>query len=879
MGARLYRALARILPRAFREEFGDEMCRVAEEQWSSQRDGAGLGAASAFWFRQSTALIGAAVRLRGPGSSPGGRMERFRNDIRLAFRGLRKRPGFTLITVGTLGIGIGSTTAIFSAVHTVVLRPLPYLESDRVAVITRADAATGLRSSGVAAANMADFREATSIFSEIAVAEPWSLDLYVDGRAESLRTWTVSPGFFSAVGAEALLGRTFTSADYDQGDPVVVLSHRTWQNRFQGRRNILGSSLALEGGTRTVVGVLPPDFRFPDAGELWIPRLSQPWDEDSRAADYMAGVGRIRPGASWEQARAEAGRIAAGLEATHPQVNSDLAYSIQPFREYLLGSVRTPLAVLMASVLLVLLIACANVAGLMLARGSMRSRDYAIRGALGASGGRLMSHVTAESVLLASAGCALGIALTYGGISAINALGPEHLPRIDELDVDRNVLAFAVLASGLSALLSALWPSVQLSRPDLRAVLGESSRSITTGRSAGRLRSQLVVAQIGITVVLLAGAGLFLRSFTTLLDEDLGFDPSNRVALQVFAYDYESPEEAATVIYEMADAMRAIPGVGSVALSSDVPGAADGSIARIDVTSPVVIEDRPEPPVGQEPITALTRISPEYLSVMGIALTRGRDFTSSDRDGSTPVAIVNEAFARRHFGDGSVLGQRVTLGDRSSPAREIVGVVADIRPHGHASEPRPETFLPIAQSPTGSVLFLAHHDPEAESTLSAMSEAVWSTNPSQSIYGQATLEDLLADWYRQRRFNVSLLGTFALIATLLSAVGIYGLVSFSVEQRMGELGIRRALGGKATTLLRLVLGEGLRLALGGLVFGLAASWYLTRFVRGMLYEVEPSDPITFVGLTALVMIVAVGAAVVPALRAMQVDPANALRAR
>lgn len=879
MGARFYRLLVRVLPSGFRREYGDEMCRVAEEQWAARRATHGSTGSGRFWFRESAALLRAAAGLhRHENETTGGMtMEGFAHDLRQGVRALGRRPGFALLTILTLGLGIGATTAIFSAVNTVILRPLPYADTDRVAVLFRTDSESGERSEGVAAANIRDLRENASLFEEVAVAEPWSQDLLVDGRAISLRTWTVSQGFFQAIGGEAMIGRTFTDDDYDTGASLVVLGHRAWVNRFEGDPAILGTTLTLDGDARTVVGVMGPDFRFPDAAEMWIPRFAQPWDENSRAADFMAGVVRLREGVSLTQARTEAAQLADGLESSYPEANANLSYELLPLREYLFGNVQTPLYVLMAAVGFVLLIACANVAGLMLARGAQRERDYALRGALGAGTGRLVGHVVAESLILAGAGCLLGVLLTYAGVGVISALGPDHLPRIDQLSVDRSVLAFAVVVSALSAVLSALAPSLRLSRPNLRDALGDGSRGVGSGQAESRARGRLVVTQVAGAVVLLVGAGLLLRSFGALLDNSLGFDPADRAAVQIFAYDYETAGDRQAVLDQALAGMRAIPGVRRVGITSDLPGATDGVIAKIDILLPFVIQDRDPPPAGQEPIAAVTGISEGYFETMGIELLQGRGFDSGDNPDGAPVVMVNESLARRHFGEASPVGQRLEIQGRNARVSEIVGVVADTRPLGHASEPRPEIYRPLLQAGSGSLTFVIAGESDPGLLIQPAMEAIWEANPAQSIYGAVTYESLLTEWLKERRFNLFLLTAFSVIALILSAIGIYGLVSFSVERRMGELGIRRALGGQSGDLVGMVLGQGVRLAAMGLILGLAASWYLTRFIQGMLFEVEPNDPVTMATLGVLVFVIAAIATLLPALRAMRVDPVEALR--
>lgn len=869
------------MPTGFRREFGDEMCRVAEEQWTERAPYESPLGALLFWSRESAALLRAAAGLHRHehGMTGGWTMDGFRQDLKHAVRSLARRPGFALLTVVTLALGIGATTAMFSAVRTVILKPLPYADADDVVVLFRTDAVSGERGEGVAAANIRDFREQATLFAHVAVAEPWSLDLQSEGRMESLRTWTVSRGFFDAIGAEALLGRTFTDADYDEGgSAIVVMSHRAWVNRFSSDPGILGTPLALDGQSLTVVGVMPAQFRFPDAAEMWIPRVEQPWDESARTADFMTGVARLRDGVSLDQARAEVARVAAGMSESHPEANRDLGYALVPLREHLFGSVRTPLFVMMAAVAVVLLISCANVAGLILARGAQRERDFALRGALGAGTSRLVGHVAAETLILALAGSLAGIAIAFGGVEVIRALGSDHLPRIDQLGIDGTVLVFAVVVSAISAVLSSLAPSLRLSRPDLRDALGDGSRGSSGGPRKGRARSRLVVTQVAAAVVLLAGAGLLLRSFGVLLDKDLGFDPTDRLAVQIFAYDYASNGDREAVITSAMEGMTAIPGVRGVAVTSDLPGATDGVIAKIETMVPFTIADRPPPPAGQEPITALTQITPGFFDVLEIPLSAGRDFAATDDPATTQVVIVNEALVRRHFADTDPIGARlvVQFGQNTSE-REIVGVVGDTRPLGHASEPRPEVFVPLKQVPSGSLTFVVATQADAASLTLPVMEAVWAANPAQSVYGSTTVEALVGEWLRERRFNLFLLGAFSLIALALSAVGLYGLISFSVERRLGELGIRRALGGHDADLVGMVLGEGARLAGTGLMIGLVAAWYLSRFLQGMLFEVAPNDPLTLATLALIVFSIAVLATLVPAVRAMRVDPVEALR--
>jgi len=900
MAIRWYRQLLRILPSAFRDDYGDEMCRVVEEHWLSIRTSARTGARVRFWRRQVVAIVKLAVtqRLgrrhdiaqRSPQRERYDRMatmEGLWQDARHSARSFLKQPGFTAVTVLTLGLGIGATTTVFSALHAVLMRSLPYEDADRIVLVFQVNEETGERADGVSPANLRDLAEGAETLSAVAAAEPWSLDLKLDGRAENLRTWKVSHGFFDVLRTRPRLGRTFSADDYAAGnDKIVVLGHRTWVGRFGGDPEIVGNALALDGESYTVVGVLPPEFRFPDRADAWIPRIPSQTNgigrfllerDASRSGDYMSGVARLARRTTLAQAQADADRVAASLAEAYPETNSATGIRLVPLREHLFGDVRAPLLMLFGAVGVVLMIACANVAGLMLARGTQRNREYALRSALGAGTGRLAMHVTVESLMLALAGCVLGVALTYGGVHALRSLGPDHLPRIDELRVDAVVLGFGVLVAGLSAFLSGVAPSISLSRPDLSSAMSDNSRGNTAGRRGRALRKHLVVAEVAAAVVLLIGAGLLVRSFTLLLNEELGFEPRDRLAVQVFAYDYDD-EARAAFIQQGVRNIEAVPGVRAVALTSSVPGATDAAIASIERDVPFTMEGRAAPPPGREPTASASMVSRGYFDLMEIPTTAGRGFNERDRDDAPPVVIINEALARGHLAGTDVVGARLVLQfGREAVTREIVGVVRDVRPLGHESQARPEIYLPLTQVGTGSLTFVIRTEAGLPAPTAQVMEAIWAANRGQVIWGAATLESLLAEWLEQRRFNLLVLGGFAVLALTLAMVGVYAMISFSVEQRSGELGVRRALGGQPADLLGMVLREGAVLAGTGVALGLLVASGLTRFIRGMLFGVEPLDPVTFGLLALAVLIVAAVAALVPALRATRIDPMVALR--
>lgn len=470
-------------------------------------------------------------------------MDGWWQDVRQSVRGLTARPGFTVVAVVTLALGTGITTATFSAVNSVLLRELPYWDSGRVVTLFQVDSQDGVRSEGVSAANIRDLAESATLLSSVGVADPWSHDLMEDGRAVVLRSWAISQGFFEAIGAQPFLGRLFTPEEYlpaDEGSAAVVLiSHATWQSRFGGDPAIVGRTIVLDGAARDVVGVLPSDFKFPTAAELWSPRPHRPWDAGGRGAAYMTGVARLAPGVTLAQAQSETSRIAASLAEQYPAQNGNIEIRLMSLRQHLFGDVQTPLLILLGAVGLVLIIAVANVTGLQLARGMPRTREYALRGALGASSRRLLRLATVESLLLAVAGCLAGVGLAYGGVDMIRMLAPEYLPRIDELAIDRTVLLFAVGISVTSALVAGIVPAVSASGTDLRAALSEGAPTTTHGPRTNRLRDGLVVGEVALALVLSIGAGLLLRSFDRLMSNELGFVPDGRLAVQVFASDQD----------------------------------------------------------------------------------------------------------------------------------------------------------------------------------------------------------------------------------------------------------------------------------------------------------------------------------------------------
>jgi putative ABC transport system permease protein len=880
------RFLLWFLPFEFRREYGADLLETAEDQWRETGSSLGRAGQLQFWFRQWFAAVRININLRCRRTIIGGadrqvsrreaEMYGVWKDVRHAARSLAARPGFTLVAVLTLGLGVGATAAMFSVVNSILFRALPYPSPENI-VVMKQTGSEGSIKNGVSAANMRDVAATSRSLSHASIAEAHGLRLVEDGRAISLRAWLVSEGFFEAMGGRAHLGRTFLPEEFVQGrEKVVVLSHRAWQTRFGGDPEIVGRELILDGALHTVVGVLPPEFKHPSDSEIWGPRPMQPGDHGQRGRALLEGIARLSPGTTVAEAQAEMDRIADGLAEAHPGANANMGLRVIPLRQYLFGDVESPLILLLGAVGLVLLIAAANVAGLQLARIAGRTREYALRGALGASSRRIVRLVAVENLLLAGAGGLWGIGLAYVCIELIRIFGPDHLPRIDELSMDAPVLAFALTAALGSAVITSLAPALRASTVDMHAALTEGSRGATRGTRATRLRDRLVVAEIALALMLTIGAGLLVRSLDRLLDRDLGFDPEGRLAVQVWAYD-DNHISQLSFFERCVGEILAVPGVESVGLTTDLPLADDQSVLSRERMIPFTVDRRAAPLQGSEPVARLTAIDGAYAAAMGIPLVAGRHFSTQDHAEAPPVAMVNEAFVRRHLPDREPVGQRITLQWRGEVSREIVGVLADVRRQGFESEPQPEVYVPLSQEPSNGLTFVVKTARDPATLILPVQEAMWAVDASQAIWATRPMTHLLRGWLRHRRFNTTLLVAFAGLALSLAAIGVYALLSFSVEERVKELGIRRALGGQTQDILATVLRHGLALALAGAALGLMGSIAMTRLLRGMVFDIHPLDPLTFVALSVFVIGVAALAALVPARRATQVDPLTALR--
>ena len=807
-------------------------------------------------------------------------METFLQDIRYSARLLIKSPGFTAIAVITLMLGIGPTTAIFSVIDTLMLRPLPYPNADRIVTLWQNTARDRSARDEVAPGNFFDWRERTTAFTQVAAADPYAYSLITpDGRPEAVFAARVTEGFFDILGIEAYRGQLLSPEHHrPRAGNFAVISYGLWQRRFGGNAGLIGSSMSLDGDPFVVVGVLPPDFDLgmlqdvPGERSVWVARQEEGWERRERTSGWWSVIARLKPGVSLEQARADLSRVAGSLAAEQPATNATIGASVAPLREHLVSGARTALLVLLGAVGLVLLIACANVANLLLARGTERAREFAVRAALGAERGRLVRQLLTESVMLALLGGALGVLLAFWGVELIKAVAPADVPRIHAVSVDARVLGFALAVSLLTAVIFGLAPAVQGWKPELQSALKSARTTVTSARL--RLRSGLIIGEIALALTLLVGAGLLLRSFAAILAVDPGFKKEGVVALQVFAWDRrDSLSQRVRFFEETERRIGALPGVRAVGAVTAGPFTASdiGMRRRLTVEGRPI--DRPD-----EMQVFLNNATPGYFEAIGIPVVRGRGFDESDRVGSRNVALINKTARRRFWpNDEEPLGRRIRIGDAKTDF-EIIGVVGDARLRSLEAEPRPEVFLTQRQTGWGSMTYYVRAGGDPAATLEAAKRAIWAVDPLQDFYQTATLENLMATTLAPRRFSLLLLGTFAVMALVLAAVGIYGVISFVVTRRTHEMGIRLALGAQPRSVVGLIVRHGARLALTGLAVGLAGSWIASRALASMLFGVGTRDVATFGGAAVTLLVVALIAAFLPARRAARVDPMIALRA-
>jgi predicted permease len=817
-------------------------------------------------------------------------MQTLWQDLRYSARMFSKNPGFTLIAVLTLGLGIGANTAIFSVVNGVLLRPLAYQEPERIVTLLN----NGRHP--VSPANFLDLRASGQSFTHIAAAEAWGGTLAGNEQAEAISGLRMGEGMFDLLGEPPLLGRSLQNEDYQPGkDRVLVLSHKLWQRAFGGDAQIVGRQLTLSGESYTVVGVMQPQFQFPPfwstRAEMWTP-LELSARATNRGANSLRVFARLKPGVTMTQAQAEVDAINQRLALAYPEANTGLKLRVDALNEKVVGNVRLALLVLTGAVGFVLLIACANVACLLLTRAATRNAETAVRVALGASRWRIVRQLLTESLVLALGGAAVGILLAVWGVDWLTTMLAGNassfdvrLPRVSEIKIDATALAFTIAVSMLTSVIFGLVPALAASKPDLNQILKEGGRGAGGGRR--RLRETLIVVELALALVMLIGAGLLMNSFLKLQAVDAGFNPRQLLTMTVSlagASQYVGPTREA-FYQQLEERLRALPGVESVSAINHLPLAGDLWGRQL------TIEGRPLPQPGQGIEVAFRVSRPDYLRTMGIGLRAGRDFTDRDTADAPGVIIINETLARRHWPSENPIGKRVTLDDPRDNTRApqwltVVGVAQDVKQLSWTDAPSPEIYVPFQQSGGfysgtarhSSAMTLVVRTSVAPQILAAAAqETIRLLDRSLPISNVTTMEQVIADAVWQPRFNLQLIGLFAGIALLLAAVGLYGVMSYSVAQRAREVGLRMALGAQASDVVKLVVGQGMKLALLGMASGLIASLALTRLMTTLLFGVSATDFTTYAVITLLLTMVALFACWIPARRATKVDPMIALR--
>jgi putative ABC transport system permease protein len=790
---------------------------------------------------------------------------------------LFKNPGFTAVAVIALALGIGANSAIFSAVNAVLLRPLPYSDPDRLVEVWEHRPLQNRERTVVSPAEFIAWREQAQSFEQIAAINYVLHNLIGGGEPEQVQSLQVSASLFPMLGVKPHLGRAFLEEeDRPDNNRVALISYGLWQRRFAGDPDLVNQQINLDGNKFTVVGIMPKDFHFPPRIDLWEPVAFPPEARNNTGNHFLEIFARIKPGVSINQAQAEMAAIASGIEQARPETSRGHQVRLVGLHEQIVGDARTGLLVLLAAVAFVLLIACANVANLLLARAAARHKEIVIRAALGASRWRIIRQLLAESLLLSSAGGALGLLLAWWGIDVLIALSPEGTPRLGEIRLDSAVFGFTLLVSLATGVLFGLTPALQSSRPDLNEVLKEGGRGSTDGARRARVRNLLVVFEVALTLVLMVGAGLMLKSFYRLSRVNPGFNASNLLTMEITLPNAKYPKRPQLLAFydRLIQQVETVPEVQAAAAVDVLPLGGSNS------SSTFTIEGQPPAPPGERPNANRRVITSDYFRAMGISVLEGRVFTPSDTEQATPVAIVNETMARRFWPGQDVLGKRFKVGapDRNNnPWLEIVGVVADIKHESLDEETRQEMYLPITQSPVRGMVVVARTSTDPLDLASVLRNQVLAVDPDQPVGSVASMEQLRSRSLAPRRFSMLLLAIFAGVAVVLAAVGIYGVISYSVAQRTHEIGIRMALGAQTGDVLKQVVGKGMGLVLTGVAIGIGAAVGLTHLISKLLYEVSPTDAATYVVISLALAGVALGACFVPAFRAARVDPLVALK--
>jgi predicted permease len=808
-------------------------------------------------------------------------IERLLGDIQYALRMLRKAPGFTAIAVLTLALGIGANTAVFSIVYAALLQPLPFRDASRLLVLNETTPMVGVVS--VSYPNFLDWRAQSHSFSEMAAAHLVGFNLSGVTEPESLSGLAVSPNFLTMLGMRPAIGRDFEPAEEKAGTaPLAILSYPLWQRRFAGDFEVLGRTISLNGRAFTIIGVLPASFLAPSKTDVLIPfgvwasNNSEEARERAARGDLIV-IGRLADGVSRAQATSEMEGIASRLATEYPTSNDRFGVALQPIRDNLVGEVRPALLLLFGAVILVLLIACANVANLLLVRGAGRTREMAVRVALGASRSRIFAQILTESLVLSCLGGLAGLGIAFATVRGLAQLIASGLQPGGAGSLNVPVLLFSAAVVLLTSLIFGIVPVLHSNRIDLQSGLKEGSRTSGAGATHSRIRSALAIAEVALALMLLVGAGLMMKSLYRLLQVDPGFRPDGVLTMTLsLRPDQYSKDPAVLNFWEqLLQRVRQLPGVESAAVATHTPMTANHG--RTDITIEGMVQPRP----GSYPHPDYHAVSPGYVPTLGVTLLRGRSFTEEDNENAPPVSMINQRLADQFFPKQNPIGRRFMFGHpdpKQQPQwRTIVGVVGDTKLYGLANQSRLEVYVPYRQGASSQMDLLVKTRMDPASLTSAVRASVYAVDSNQSILRVATLKQLVDNSIATPRMTLLLLALFSALAVVLGAIGIYGVISYSVAQRTREIGIRMALGADRSKVFRMVIGQGLRLAVTGIVIGILSALGLTRLMSSLLYQVSTADAETFSAVAILVMLVAVVASYIPARRAMCVEPTVALR--
>jgi putative ABC transport system permease protein len=803
-------------------------------------------------------------------------------DLRYGLRTLAKNPAFTSIAILALALGIGANSAIFSVVDAVLLRPLPFKNPQQLVMVWENAAHLGFPKNTPSPANFLDWQKQATAFSGMAAMVERSFNLTGVGEPERLDGRRVSANLFELLGVRALHGRIFVPDDDKPGTHVALLSYSLWQRRFGSDPGVIGRAVTLNGESYTVIGVMPQLLQLPGYAnrddQLWVPIAFPPPEAAERGNHFLEVIARLKSDVTLKQAQAEMETIAARLAQQYPDYNTRIGATVIPLHEQVVGDIRPALLVLLGAVGFVLLIACANVANLLLARAAVRQKEIALRLALGASRSRLTQQLLTESVLLAVFGAGLGLLLAFAGIRILKTFIPASISQVETITIDARVIIFTALVAVLTGIAFGLAPAIHGSHLNLNDMLKEGGQDSAGGSKGHRMRGLLVIGEVAVSFVLLIGAGLLINSFLHLRNLDPGFRADHLLTMKVDLSEMKYPDRdrRAAFFDEVIRRARALPGVRSAAVAGNLPLTYDGDSAIISV------EGLPDPPPDQRPDVIYRAIGPEYFQTMGISLVRGRDFTDQDNADSKEVVVISEKTAQRFWPGQDPLGKRLKTGSSTSstPWREVIGVVKDVRQNNFIAPPKMQMYFTYRQLKNIAANALVVRTMiEPMSLATSVRDVIWSVDKDQTVADIDAMDHIVAAAVARQRFSMLLLGIFAALALLLASVGIYGVMSYSVVQRTREIGIRIALGARRSDVLQMTVKQGLKLVGAGMIIGLAAAFILTRLMATLLFGITATDPITFFSISLVLLAVAILASYVPALRATKVDPIIALRAQ